>query len=1567
MSNILKQPYEISIWEEELVFEILIDGESSSRVILPQEAASIGKPFTLQKQYYREKKIAIIGSDTMSAPWRAVNPVYTPNVNGSETLSFTMYSKYYDEDKDELLDNPFTKKMVNERKVKLLFKNEWHDFIIKNIQESSEGVSYTYTAKSLFINELSKNGFQLEFNTKLKNNMGTIDELADKILENSDWKRESGDVIQQYKEEPLYQIVLTSDIIATEMLTTNTISIAKGQIIYGFYQCVNNKSSYFQFLYNTDGYTIDDDRIITNSPNYYVDNAINNSTGEFIFFDSSKAVVTDKYRGKRLVRSLKTAYDPVVEKYVNVYKNGDNIYYGYTETEYLTSDLVRNYVTNPSNYTSTSGWLSGTGADVSLLTIPILPPINGVKYDENTIFNTYLTWTNGFNLLNSCISENRSIIKSFSKGETYVLRAKYGYKNGNSVTSIGTDLQFYVCEYKIDDNGKYVSAGTNYFTFQNFTADENGYYKCEANCITNVTYDDFLKKKINLLIVPKNSARTYCLEDIQFFKKVEHDGKIVLPNTTIKPEVKIKYIYYLYDEKITDKDKIQIVYQGYSPSSVYAPDYNSNCEKIRNITASESNRFNLIQSLCETFECWARFRVEHNQDTGEILLDENGRQKKWISFHEYIGKDNSIGFKYGINLKSIQRTVDSEEIVSKLIVKNNSNEFATNGFCSIARADENPIKENFILDFSYYINQGLLDYSQFNNDLYLTTSGYIGYYQKLKELNATIRENANLQAELTSVTLPRLRSQYQDYETKIDSSEKQLISLKTQVLKTTGITYESLLEEGSNSWWKNDNLLGLMNSIMQLQSNITADKEVFNVIKNDLYGENGAENKLTACKEEIKKLTEQKQELNKQFYQKYSRFIQEGSWISEDYIDDDLYFLDGESTLHTSSQPKVTYNINVIELSQVEGYELYDFKVGDKTFIEDTEFFGWIDSIRSTPYKEEVVVSEVKYNLEDPVQNSITVKNYKTQFEDLFQRITAVTTSVQFSTGDYQRAAKAITNEGTLSSSILQNSLANNNFILSNSENNSNQIGPNGFTTTNLSSPNEIVRIVGGGIFLTNDFGATWSTGITGNGINANCITTGVLNTKYLQIWNGDYPTFRWEPIGLSAYSFEMNNQEQIINYNAAKYVRFDRFGLYGIESNDNFKPKTVEEVQENSAFSLTWNGFMLRSHNGNGEGYISISTDNDFQLVTKDSNGNKIDRIKIGRISQTQDKYGIIFRDNNGNVTLKTDDSGRLFLTDIIRIGPDPDNNYTDRVKLGAWQIFDTNGNLLSSNKNGVFSKIFSVMGDTSAPDNRKYSLESNETLAIFDDGTLVANKLIAKGAILTEANVEGTIIAKSGKIGNLTIEDYENTLNDTRGIRITSQKGFTFKESDVGITPAQIELTAELIGLLDDKKSYKWEISKDFLIWTPIANVTNTFNFIYENQKNNFDLNGVCYVKVSLIDSDDTTVIKSQFTTITLIKNGAIGKDGVSAITYQIESNLGFIINESAITANSVSLTARIYEGSQEIDADGKFTYTWYYAPDGNSEQLLNTRGKTVQFDLNAFEDYTQIYFKAQTLEGD
>jgi hypothetical protein len=61
-----------------------------------------------------------------------------------------------------------------------------------------------------------------------------------------------------------------------------------------------------------------------------------------------------------------------------------------------------------------------------------------------------------------------------------------------------------------------------------------------------------------------------------------------------------------------------------------------------------------------------------------------------VTFHKTIGQKKNIGFVYGINLKSIARTLESNDIATKLIVKNNNNKYANSGSCNIARAVNNP-------------------------------------------------------------------------------------------------------------------------------------------------------------------------------------------------------------------------------------------------------------------------------------------------------------------------------------------------------------------------------------------------------------------------------------------------------------------------------------------------------------------------------------------------------------------------------------------------------------------------------------------------------------------------------------------------------------------------------------------------------------------------------------------------------------------------------------------------------------------------------------------------------------
>ena len=147
----LKKPYEISIWEDEL--------DTSSG-------------------YYREKRIAVIGTDTMTSPNKAFSPVLKKNVNGEKSLTFSMAYTYFDPITGLKITNPFIGFLINERKVKLHYQGEWFDFLIKTHEEDSESMIWTFTATDAFVDELSKNGYNIEFSTELDNNQGTAIELG---------------------------------------------------------------------------------------------------------------------------------------------------------------------------------------------------------------------------------------------------------------------------------------------------------------------------------------------------------------------------------------------------------------------------------------------------------------------------------------------------------------------------------------------------------------------------------------------------------------------------------------------------------------------------------------------------------------------------------------------------------------------------------------------------------------------------------------------------------------------------------------------------------------------------------------------------------------------------------------------------------------------------------------------------------------------------------------------------------------------------------------------------------------------------------------------------------------------------------------------------------------------------------------------------------------------------------------------------------------------------------------------------------------------------------------------
>lgn len=1366
--NIIKKPYEISLWEDVLIF-VMEDG-SKYEGSIPEGATGL-----VVSQYYKERKICVIGSNTMNTPIRAVNPKLNLKVNGSVDFTFRLYSQYYDEDSEEFIANPFAKLLANERKIKVRYgalganDTKWYDLVIKNIQENSEEKTYDYTAKSLFVNELSKSGFDLVFDSELENNMGNISYLGEKVLEGSDWRLEdSGDILEQYKEEPLYKITLNQDIVATDMKNDKmTISLRAGTEVYGFYSTIANKDPYFQFLY-AETYEVDDDFVITNAPkdsNWYIKNMKYTEDG-LPLISAIGMVISEEYRGKKLVRKLSSKYDATIDKYVQVYKDGEDEVYGYTETEYTSSAMVRSYITNGDMSNQEVGWEVGgsdseNGTIFPSINFVSVPDIRDIQLEDfaSQQFQHCLkidNINNNWALYNSGLVDYRHYIDNFALNEEYICRlkcgkvAESGQYGAKTLYPVGDGIQFVVGVYELH-NGVYeiteeIFAGT--FEAPN----EDGYVTVASKCLKALSYSDLVEMSKSLGFFLKfPDADSYYLEEAQFFKKIEKEDKtILLPNELLQSEIKTVYYYYKPNTSYKSIDEVEFVYKGYEPSAAYEEVYNDKTfEKIRSIKAEESNRFNLIQELCEIFECWPKFRIEHNPMTGEILMDENHQQKKFVSFWKYIGKENDRGFKYGINLKAIKRTIESDSLVSKLIVKNNENEFAKDGFCTIARAQDNPNGENFILNFSYYIQQGMLKLSQITNDLYSEINGSIGYYKKLRTLNDK-RDSYIIEQSGLLANIAEYQASFQTYEISvIEATELEKDSLA--LLKSlTGLSFEELIANKENAWWENEEVLKTATAIGRYRAIIDKHTELRNQAKENLDTANQRYELLgrilssRTSSEDEERLLLEKEHLHKIFYKKYSRFLQEGSWISEDYIDDNLYYLDAEGVSHTSAHPKISYDINVLEISQLEGYENYTFDLGDKSFIEDTEFFGWtIKNGLKTPYREEIIVSEIELLLDEPDKNVIKVQNYKTQFEDLFQRIEATSQSLEYHSGEYSKASSVVESNGTIKTDTLQNSIANNALTIQNAKDQTVVWDETGITATSATSPAEIVRIVNGGIFLSRDGGNTWSTGITGRGINASCLSSGQINTEEILIMSGGFPSFRWDSSGISAYKFNTNPQTGALEgFNQGKFIRMDQYGLYGIDGLSNFNASSPDEdgaigeekIWKNSNFALTWKGFQIKSRHEEG-GFISITSNDDLQVI----DGNNQERIKIGQIGSSENGviYGISIKDLWGNSILETGEEGTLWLRNKLDIG---------------------------TSKNDTSVSIGYLQSEDEIHGSEVFNASSN--FIVYEDGHILAES----------GYFHGEINATGGSIGGLTIEQWEQASYE---VHIESSNGLVFKET--------------------------------------------------------------------------------------------------------------------------------------------------------------------------------------------
>ena len=1343
----------------------------------------------------------------------------------------------------------------------------------------------------------------------------------------------------------------------------------------------------------------------------------------------------------------------------------DTEYLSYVDTEYVSPALIQNYINNY-NFDSTAGWIVTSTSRTTLNADPKITNCYGRfidntfrsmiddflegKYSEDNTYTAYMqvTFTEpGQFVLNSGLRDNRSIIGNLEEGTELIVDC--------GITTTGTDTVILPCsigEYKYNQTSGGYDQIIGLIGFSEKVIEGKKAFEVISTSYTKETFKK--DSKLYLRIDGPDSfeedddgnykPKTYYIKKALLYKKaLTAAGNLIVPDYDAKNSSAaedyvdnsvIKNIYNYFPRWLIDYSMVnnveEIPLKAFETLTytTFKPIYNDGAEKIRTVSVKESNYFNNLQTLAETFEQWLTFEIGRNDD-GSIY-------SKKVYFKNYCGKDNYACFRYGVNLQDIQRTYASKNIVTKLIVKNNSNEHAKNGFCTIQRAGTNPTGENYLYDFQYYQNQGIMPVAEYLNEVYyvdptnsmgpdcvlwsanvtdasIDNTTLKGYFPRIKKINealfpintslankkidllscqsqeevakstydaalssiGVVREdfkaltgiypeeaqddklksisvisavpqdswyeingdpvisgnevgiNINVLASNSqvyptvqftqgvsteTVTSPYVYKItkgsewdgiYLDFEyangieyileydltlntTKVVNSSSSLINIgchndgafsasysndgeelpfitvtrlsnnkkltkkiseSDNTILNIGRSYESngLLDEneeefpaGKTNSSLHVTLQGTYNAdsgtspYFWIQPNRGTKTPVTCTISNiRMYvrGGTGAttgytrkayvdltvgtmidngsddgtpgpnrkytveipvpagEEQATATqivaavdtkRSDVRKYLEEytvyheklesstddktrlasniatlnttinnletqqkdylswKQKLNQLFFKKYSRFIQEGTWINEECVDDEKYYTDAQSVLYNSCYPQVAYTINVLELSRLPGYELFTFNVGEKTWVIDDEFFG-------TGYKEEVIIAEIIEKLDDPSQNKIIVQNFKNQFQDLFQKITATVQQTQYNSGSYEKGAALMEANDAKKSEFITNAINSAASFLAPGKNHTvTWEGGQGITVTDDTTPTNQVRIVGGAILFSAEDPdtkeQTWVTGVTNQGISANLITAGRLDTGAIQIMSGTEPVFRWDAYGISAYDavwYDEGTMKTISGINSKKFVRFDKNGIYGINSDilgevvdgANWHPSGIDDIDQKATFALTWEGLKVT---GSDEA--------------------------VARLGKIKDKDG-------NNLILSITKGPKENPTSLMSFSND------GTLTVGGWSVGQDG--FESVEQPAAYSLTRNATnnteGDTSIQEPKIFLSATGRTVPNLNDTSFKDQKIVFKAGDNFYVTDDGAMYAKAGKIGDMEI----GNLTPNKNLVINSQ----------------------------------------------------------------------------------------------------------------------------------------------------------------------------------------------------
>jgi hypothetical protein len=264
----------------------------------------------------------------------------------------------------------------------------------------------------------------------------------------------------------------------------------------------------------------------------------------------------------------------------------------------------------------------------------------------------------------------------------------------------------------------------------------------------------------------------------------------------------------------------------------------------------------------------------------------------------------------------------------------------------------------------------------------------------------------------------------------------------------------------------------------------------------------------------------------------------------------------------------------------------------------------------------------------------------------LFQKITATVQQAQYSTGAYEKAVALAEADARTKSQFLEEAFTSADARFSAAGQTTVEQGADGITLTDEKTKDQM-RLIGGAILMgvqDENGQRKWKTGLTPDGISASLITAGTVNTGKISIMNGRDITFRLDALGMTALDAEWTNGQISGTPNKHKFVRFDKFGVYGINDDGNtvydgttWVPQNNQEVLDKATFSLTWEGLKVTG----ATGAVAL----------------------IGRQARQSNDYIMIVKNSQGSDTFRIDGEGNVEIGGNLMIGPISEGNTVQGV----------------------------------------------------------------------------------------------------------------------------------------------------------------------------------------------------------------------------------------------------------------------------------------------------------------